>query len=762
MKRVFFSFFLFLFLKGLSAQEYLGTWTSHLPYNNSVSVAIAQNRVFCATKGGLFYYNKEDNSINKLSREDGLSDTEISTLAYNENTASLIIAYKNANIDILQGNKVFNLSDIKRKQILGDKNIYHIYLQDDLAYFSCGFGIVVLDTDKKEIRETYFIGQQGSSLKVNALSGFNNYLYAATDEGLFYASQDAPNLADLNNWQKVPRFNSNTQSITSLVAGEDALYFILDHSNSETDSLYQLKNGRWELYPYFQNEELISLNYDNDQLVVCSRFHVDIFNREGELKKHLFVGKPVFGVIDPDNILWIADAEKGLIENPNSWEKKIRVPEGPANINTADLEYKNGLLLGAAGGTSLGLGNLYRNAQIYSYNNQRWSGVRIDSLKDLITLAIDPVDTSRFFAGSWGYGLLEFRQGELVNHYTDKNSSLQTIIPNDFFFRLGGISFDKSQNLWVTNSGVPEPLSVLKNKGEWISFPISSQVNAPHMGKIIITQSNHKWIILPGGNGLFVFDDKGTLENHDDDEMKKVSVIGEDDKVITNEIFAIAEDRKGNIWLGTNQGILVYYSPSRVFSGENFYAQNIIIPRLDDEGYGDPLLGSETVTCIEVDGANRKWIGTRNGGVFLVSEDGLEEIHAFNTNNSPLLSNSITDIAINEDNGEVFIATDNGIISFISDATEPDEFFEDVYVYPNPVRQDYEGDVIISGMVENTYVKITDLNGNLVYETKSLGGQAIWDGRNLSGERVATGVYLVFCTTDDGLKTHVTKLLFIK
>jgi hypothetical protein len=238
-------------------------------------------------------------------------------------------------------------------------------------------------------------------------------------------------------------------------------------------------------------------------------------------------------------------------------------------------------------------------------------------------------------------------------------------------------------------------------------------------------------------------------------------VVDKNNKVITNEIYSIAEDRKGNIWLGSNKGILVYYSPSRVFSGEDFYAQQIIVPRNDGSGLGDPLLGTESVTTIEVDGANRKWIGTRSGGVFLVSEDGLEQIHSFNTDNSPLLSNSITDIAINPTSGEVYFATDNGIISFISDATEPNDLFRDVYVFPNPVREDYFGDVIISGLMENSFVKITDLNGNLVFETTSLGGQALWNGQNLRGERVATGVYLVFCSSEDGLNTHVTKLLFI-
>jgi hypothetical protein len=234
-----------------------------------------------------------------------------------------------------------------------------------------------------------------------------------------------------------------------------------------------------------------------------------------------------------------------------------------------------------------------------------------------------------------------------------------------------------------------------------------------------------------------------------------------DNSVISNFIYSIAQDREGNIWLGTNKGIVVYYSPSRVFSSNEFYAQTILVPRNDNSGFGDPLLGTETVTAIKVDGANRKWLGTRNGGVFLVSDDGLKQIHAFNIDNSPLLSNSINDITINENTGEVFFATNSGIISYVSDAVGPAEEFSDVYVYPNPVRETYFGDIVITGLIENAYVKITDLNGNLVHETRSLGGNAIWNGNNLSGKRVSTGVYLVFLTNDDGSLTHVTKLLFI-
>lgn len=743
------------------SQEYIGTWTSHLPYNSATHLTISGDRIFCVTQGGLFFYNKQDNSINKFSRENGLSDSEIATIEYSEENEVLVIAYSNANIDIIKENTIINLPDIKRKQIPGNKSINDIYFIGELAYLSCGFGIVVMDTKNEEIKETYFIGDQGSQVKVNELCEFENFLYAATDEGLFLADLNSPNLADFNYWEKSNAFNQSNRKLTSIISTGKSVYLNLKNENFDFDSIYWLSGNSWELYPYFQNKRIKSFNTQGNQVILSTEFHVDVYDENGNEVEHHFTGDPAFAGIDNEGLIWVADRKSGLIKIDQSNQLENLLPNGPDNINTASLEYENGVLIGVGGGVNASWDNLYLNGRIYNYSNNVWSSIKIDSLKDFIRVEIDPNDNDHYFVASWGYGLLEFDDGELINHFTEQNSTLRSIFPGDFFYRLGGIALDRDNNLWISNGGVAEPISVYTKDGDWISYPVASAVNAEDMADVLITQNNHKWITLPGGNGLFVFDDKGTLENPDDDEMKRLSVVDRNNRVITNEIYSIAEDRKGNIWLGTNKGIIVYYSPSRVFSGENFYAQQIIVPRNDGSGLGDPLLGSESVTTIQTDGANRKWIGTRNGGVFLVSEDGLQEIHAFNTDNSPLLSNSITDIAIDDESGEVFFATSKGIISYVSDATEPDDFFEDVYVYPNPVREDYQGDVVISGLMENTIVKITDLNGNLVHETISLGGQALWDGRNLNNERVSTGVYLVFCSTEDGSTTHVTKLLFI-
>ena len=215
-----------------------------------------------------------------------------------------------------------------------------------------------------------------------------------------------------------------------------------------------------------------------------------------------------------------------------------------------------------------------------------------------------------------------------------------------------------------------------------------------------------------------------------------------------NDVYCITEDLEGEIWIGTSKGVAVYKNPQQVWNNENFYA---IQPGLDlNDGLYHPLLETETVTAITIDGANRKWIGTKGSGVFLVSENGEKEILHFTSDNSPLMSNTITTIAVNQISGEVFFGTGDGLISYQGDAVKGNDSFAGVYVYPNPVREDWDGPVTVTGLKENSDIRITDITGNLVFKTTSLGGQAVWKGINLNGIRVKTGVYLVFCIGKNG------------
>jgi len=336
---------------------------------------------------------------------------------------------------------------------------------------------------------------------------------------------------------------------------------------------------------------------------------------------------------------------------------------------------------------------------------------------------------------------------------------LQSIVPGENYIRIGGLDFDVNNNLWITNSEVANIISVKKANGEWKGFNFDEVISNVPVGEIVVSQNSTKWIILPNGLGLFVFNENNTIDNTNDDQFKKLSILDENGKLITNNVYSFAEDLNGIIWVGTDQGIIVYYNPENVFDDESFYAQRIV---LTNNGITQNLLSTEVITAISVDGANRKWIGTNSSGVYLVSKNGTEEINHFTEENSPLFSNRILDIGIDNESGEVYFATEKGLISYRGTATMGNDEFRDVYVYPNPVREDYEGDITIRGLVSDVNVKITDISGNLVYETTAEGGQATWNGKNFSGQRVSTGVYLVFCTNDDGSKTYITKLLFIK
>jgi len=748
------------------AQNRIGTWRSHLPYYNASKIILANNKVYCSTDGGLFYFNQSDNSIEKFSKENGLSDTEIFSLGYSVDLGITIIAYMNANIDLIVDNIVYNIPDIMRyTQIIGDKRIYHILVEGNYAYLSTGFGIVILNLSDREITQTCIIGPNGTQLKVNGTSISGNFIFAATDQGVFQADMGNPNinLQDYHFWNRfsdIPNYDKKFNCIQSV---NGKVYVSFQSGVFGGDFIYFWDGFTWDIFTLFMSDNCNHMSEWQNNLVVSANYHVLIYPpNSGDYK--IFINSPKCAFIDGNSILWVADSEKGLVKRALNEDKLYTIsPNGPTTKLVSDIAISGDILYTVPGGLNSDYNNLFRHSEVNIFRDKVWSGTKNSQYRDFYRIAIDPTNPEHYFIASWGYGLFEYRKDSLYNIYNEVNSPLQTIptpIPGDYC-RLGGLTFDKAGNLWVTNSGVARPISILKKNGEWISYGLKNLVTAPYCGDIIETQSGIKWMILLGGRGLFAIDDNSTTDNTDDDRYLKFDVRDEFNSIITNDVFSIAEDRDGNIWLGTNKGILVYYNPAAVFDGENFYAKQILIPRNDGSGDGDALLGTESVSSIVVDGANRKWLGTKNAGVSLVSDDGIKQIYNFTAENSPLLSNSISSIAINEKTGEVFFGTDNGIISFVAEATEPAENYKSVFVYPNPVRENFTGNIVVNGLMENTLVKITDLNGNLVFETISLGGQALWDGKNFRGEKVGTGVYMVFCSNEDGTLSHVTKLLFI-
>jgi hypothetical protein len=761
-------------IRSFSQQIGIGEWRDELPYYMVISVTEGDNRIYAATPYAMFYFDKEDNSVQRITKINGLSDIGISTINYSKDYKTLVIAYENANIDILKSNTIINISDIKRASILGNKTINNIYFIGKYAYLSCGFGIVVLDIEKEEIHDTYYIGLNGGQVNVLSLvKSDQDTLFAATEKGIYLAYANSPNLANYESWSKDKRIDSNL--VYNTIANFSGEIVVNKHratiENSIGDTLFRYSSGKWNKWFIDVTNSIGSIQATNGYLCVSYLYFVRIFNNDFSQNQQIynyFPGNPypLDAIVDKDQTGWIGDTYSGLVSNDliNQTFSKIDL-SGPLTASAFSMSISGNNLYVVPGGRDNSYVPLYNQGQLYHFDNSNWInsvGSDLGHIHDAITVSIDPSDNRRIYVGSWGNGLIELYDGTIVAKYGESNSTLRHHSASDTSdIRVGGTAFDKGGNLWVVNSHNNNCLS-RKSGNNWKGYNISI-VNESDLGQLMVDRYNQKWMLMRytnlNPNSILVFSDSGTPDDPSDDQSKLLNSSVGSGSIAGTTVNAIAEDRSGQVWVGTEKGICVFYSPENIFvPGQNFDAQQILVQQ---GSYTQYLLENEMVTAIAVDGANQKWIGTDRGGLFLFSPDGTKQIYHFTIDNSPLFSNRITGLAINSITGEVYIATDKGIISFKSTATEGGDTFSDVYAYPNPVKEGYTGYIAIKGLVQDAEVKITDISGRVIFSTVALGGQAIWDGKSFDGRRAQTGVYLVFASNDDGSEKIVTKILII-
>ena len=768
-------FFLITAINQVVAQsEGYNQWLDHLPYNNCTDVVEANDMIFAATPNSVFYFNKADNSLNRLNKvtPNGLSDIGISNIAYCSKLNTMVVAYANTNIDLVKGSTVINIPDIKRKQILGNKTINSILVVDKLAYLSCGFGIVVVDIEREEIKDTYYIGASGSQINVKALTlhTTDNKFYAATEKGI-YSALSTSNLAFYVNWVKDSTISGPNDNFNLIASFAGKLYLNKMVENQwEKDTMFVNNGTKWSYFLPSDHSNRSSLRVCGERLVICNNWSVSTYKND-ELREAQYTNynpatpiRPGDAIIDKTGDIWVADNEQGLWSIDKNLTAANYIFNGPASAVVAAMDISNKQLWAVPGGRTPSFTGLYRNPGIYTLADNTWRSYDrfntplISEVRDILAVAADQRDPNHAFFCSWGQGLLEFDNEDLKEIYTPLNSSLRYIVGyGEGYLRIGGAAFDQNNNLWVTNSGAPDILSMRKSTGEWKSYNLGSQGTAIDVGGIVIDKESQKWMQLRD-LALFVYDDNYTPDNTSDDRMQKVTNAPGNGNLPGSSIASMAVDRDGQLWLGTDQGVAVIYSPGNVFNGGNYDAQRIMV---EEEGYLHPLLETEAITAIAVNGNNEKWLGTDKAGVFLMSSDGTHELLHFTESNSPLLSNTIQSIKISS-SGEVYFGTSLGIVSYKDYKVEPTESLYSLIIYPNPVRPEYKGPVYISNLVAESNVKITDITGAMVWEIQAQGGQVIWDGNNLEGRRVNTGVYLIFVTNPDGSQKKAQKVLFVR
>ena len=765
---------LILWKNGFS-QVKVGQWVDHLCYNDANSVAKVGTMVYVSNGSGLATYNTSDNEVKKLTKIEGLSDIGISLIRRNPSNDYLIVIYNNTNIDVIKPDgSIINISDIKRKIITGNKTINEIYFDGSIAYISCGFGIVVFDTDKLEIKDTYYLGNGITNISVNQITRNDTAFFAATPLGIYYGNKNA-NLSNFQNWYPLnvglPLGPYNT--IVNFNGTIITNYSEKIKSNiSFKDTLFNYTSAGWIKYSInynctgAENKKLLDFS-SSGRLLIIDQFGAAVYNSQGTRINYLSSYGFGFAYIsdvffESDNLLWVADHNYGLIKSGGAnWATNEQIYiNGPKNNMSNDLDIIDGVLLSAP----INLGQTYTSQYLCKkpniYKNNGWTNfpnTLPDTIRDINCVAVDPNDNNHYVFGCMDHGIVEMKNNQYINYGSATPSLLSASA--GYGILVSAVTIDKNSNIWAGLQLGKKAVNVLKKgSSNWISLNFEQFIVQQAISKIMIDKQNQAWIVVPRNMGILVYKDVNGLNQPNSSNTKFLSTAIGNGHLPSVDVYSVCEDKDGHIWVGTAKGVAVFYNPENIFTSSNWDSQQILI---DQDGQTKILLENDVITAITIDGVNRKWIGTESSGVYCLSADGQQEIYHFTKDNSPLYSNLVRDIVTDETTGDVFIATDEGIQSYRTSIIKGFEEYTDVHAYPNPVRPGYSGSVSIIGLIDESEVKITDVSGNLVWSTKSQGGQVEWDMKSFSGTKASSGVYLIYCSTASGDKSATTKLLIV-
>ncbi|RPD47191.1 T9SS C-terminal target domain-containing protein [Hymenobacter sediminis] len=766
------------FLSALAARAQstvgYGDWQLHLPINRAKALAEVGDRVYVAAEDAFFYFDKGLNTTRLLSRRDGLHDVGVNTLAYDSVSQQVIVAYRNTNLDILRlkDGAILNLNDILSKEISGNKTINQIHVSGRMAYLACSFGIVVLDLARLEIRDTYTnIGPGGTVVQVYASAVAGNQLFAATSNGLMRVPLSS-NPLDYRNW------------ITDLPARPNNPYRTLAVQNGDVyagiigDQLYRYRfatpTAGWQpVASSLNGQDFRQLTPSRAGLLVVTGGGVSILNpATGTITNTLRPAQfqdPRVALRSSEGAYFLADFANGLLKTTNGQQAEQFITNAPA------LAQAYSILADARTNTvdvfSGGYGDRYlqrgQRLGFYEYKDGQWTNINSRTLPDPGQYP-NPLDVVRgtrtpdgtLYIASYGNGVLEWKgPGEfrLFNPTTNQPNPLRSAIPNPDYTRVTDLTADAEGHIWIINRHELDGQS-----GVYVFDPVATNWRvlpyfdgSDNLERLVLDDAGNVWVSrarAPVGTtqGINVINPSTNANRY----------FGLNDGLPSGEVYDLVKDRRGDIWVATIQGPAVFNDPTSAFSPD--IATGFRAPLLRrGEGAGLPTLFNEAVRTLAVDGANRKWFGT-DRGLWLFNEEGDEALAHFTTANSPLPSNRIVDVEVNDKTGEVFVATDAGLVAYRGNATVTEGKASCAKVFPNPVRTDFNGQVGISGLANDGVVKITDVTGKLVYQTRANGGTVTWNLTDYNGRRVQSGVYLVLSSDADGKNGCVSKVAVVE
>ena len=750
----------------VTAQQ-LGSWRMYLSYYIATKSEASGTIIYSLMNGNLMSYDTEDGEVRTYDRLNSLNDVGITHIAYSKEAGKLLIVYSNSNVDLLDKNGyVENLSALKDKSILG-KEVSSVGINGSMAYLATGFGFIEVDMKEGVFRNTYKL-----NYTITAIAASDDAIFLGTPDGLMRCMKTS-NIQLESSWEKLNEWN-NIKMMRFfqgklMVVKTDALYSV-DPANNAVKSIAK---GNFTILKESGNQLIwgnkLLMGFTSDVSDTSNVTSISVTNTWTDIS---YIG----------GTFWMSEQENGLrgykIEGSEIKPTgEVIQPSSPIRDIGYRVSWVGDRLLVAGGINTVGA--FYNPATSMYFEDDKWTNftemeipeeypsLRLRNTTDLLQ---DPLDDTHHYASLYRTGLCEYRNGKFVKLYNQDNSPLKSLMPTLSqyynYVLCSALSYDADGNLWMASSMGENVLHVLKPDGTWYNPYYEELDGVSLVDQILHHSSGIKFITSRRieKRGIYCLDTKGTERTTDDKIIMHQNIINQDGTPYTpTEFYCVCEDLDGLVWVGTSSGLFVIEDVTKVFNS-NFQFTQIKINRNDGSGLADYLLNDVSISCISTDAANRKWIGTKTNGAFLISADGQEMIHHFTTENSPLLSNEVQSIAAHPETGEVVFGTDKGICSFIGDATAPEEELKksNVTIFPNPVTPDYNGPIAIRGLVNDTEVKIISTGGQLVWNGVSAGGTCLWNGLANNGRRVASGIYHVVANTPEGNKAIVTRIVIVR
>lgn len=759
--------FAFLPFLGLS-QTPIGSWEAHYPMSSFKWVGETKDYYYAANYFGVLSVDRTESSAAPLTKVNKLSQSRITSFACSYDLDLCIVGYENGNIDFIDGNnQVTNQPAIMNSQAIGDKSVRDIYFEEGHAFLATGVGILQLDLESGNVLEYTPISYEGKDQKIMTIHRHGSQTFFTTESHLL--STDNQTLFNSPSPNSIA-INCPVSEINDFFELNNALHFIQKTPKFKNDTVHKITSTIAAPITTWAGRGIRSVFVGTEELIVSHATSIEVYNMSMDPSLIIFTYNPGNGLdgMNPQACipthdqkhLLVADDLFGLIKikNRDQYNTDIHAISSPApqSSNIQLVQKISGDIYALPGGNEY----TYNRPNVHRFRDRTWNSKELVS-EEFPTYvngnSVVSIADELYFGSDRGGLMVTNEDLELLVHYTDENSPLDDLHEGYEYFGVSGMASDLNGNLVMTHTKDAQPLKFFHPGDEtWteISFA-ENQLNSPKASDILVL--NNGYILQTIIDvGILVYDQNGTPKNTADDRHRLLTASPTEGNLPSSQVTCMMQDRNGEVWIGTNEGIGVIYAPEAIFNAGFSGASRIIVTQ---DGYGGYLFGTETVEVIRADGADRKWVGTFNSGLFLISADGQEQLAHFTPENSPLLDEKITDIAILPSTGEVFVAAGGALVSYRSTATEPSSTLGDVRVFPNPVQPGFNGVVAIANLSEEAVVRITDGAGNLYFEGISTGGQFTWDRHDLRGQPVSPGTYLVHISSKNGGVGTTTKLL---